>query len=223
MIVDTPLSAYLADPTEFNRDALVAAHYGMCRRGARKFRRAGTDLADLEQVAVLGLLKAIRYFRTELQTPFEAYAWIMVVGELMHYVRDFERSVRLPRRIRSRERELRAASEQLAVNLGRYPSSVELATHLGLPLRELDEIRRLEGGVMSLDAATVHVATQKLEDELLLRMAVEALPERERRIIRGTFEEGLTQSELGLRLGVTQSHVSKLLARALSRLHHAVA
>lgn len=84
MIVDTPLSAYLADPTEFNRDALVAAHYGMCRRGARKFRRAGTDLADLEQVAVLGLLKAIRYFRTELQTPFEAYAWIMVVGELMH-------------------------------------------------------------------------------------------------------------------------------------------
>jgi RNA polymerase sigma-B factor len=54
-------------------------------------------------------------------------------------------------------------------------------------------------------------------------MAVDDLPERERRIVRGTFEEGLTQTELAMALGLTQSHISKLLARALMKLHHAVA
>jgi RNA polymerase sigma-B factor len=223
MNIDHQLSAYLADPNDINRDRLVVAHYGMCRRAARKFRRPGTDVADLEQVAVIGLLKAIRYFRTDFQTPFEPYAWILIVGELMHYVRDFERTVRLPRRIRARERALRDASDELASHLGRLPTARELGAHLGLPLDEIDEIRRLEGGTVSLDSVYAGATIQGMEDELCLRMAVDDLPERERRIVRGTFEEGLTQTELAVSLGLTQSHISKLLARALAKLHRAVA
>jgi RNA polymerase sigma-B factor len=223
MNIDHHLSTYLSEPSDANRDRLVVAHYGMCRRAARKFRRPGTDLADLEQVAVIGLLKAIRYFRIDFQTPFEPYAWILIVGELMHYVRDFERTVRLPRRIRARERALRDASEELAATLGRFPTAHELGAHLGLPLDEVDEIRRLEGGAVSLETVYVTAAIRGMEDDLCLRMAVDDLPERERRIVRGTFEEGLTQTELAMALGLTQSHISKLLARALMKLHHAVA
>jgi len=223
MNIDHHLSAYLADPSDANRERLVVAHYGMCRRAAKKFRRPGTDLADLKQVAVIGLLKAIRYFRTDFATPFEPYAWILIVGELMHYVRDSERTVRIPRRIRARERALRDASEELASQLGRFPTARELGAYLGLPLDEIDEIRRLEGGTVSLDSVYVSAPIQGMEDELCLRMAVDDLPERERRIVRGTFEEGLTQTELAMSLGLTQSHISKLLARALSKLHRAVA
>jgi len=223
MKIDHTLAAYLEDPSDSNRDRLVVAHYGMCRRAARKFRRPGTDLADLDQVAVIGLLKAIRYFRIDFQTPFEAYAWILIVGELMHYVRDFERTVRLPRRIRARERALRDATEELASVLGRFPTARELGSHLDLPLSEIDEIRRLEGGTVPLESGQLTAAIKSMEDELCLRMAVDDLPERERRIVRGTFEEGLTQTELAMALGLTQSHISKLLARALTKLHRAVA
>jgi len=220
---DAALAAYLSEPSEAHRDRLVAAHYGMCRRGARKFRRIGTDLADLEQVAALGLLKAIRYFRPDFETPFEAYAWILIVGELMHYVRDFERTIRVPRRIRTREREVRSASEALCMRFGRFPSTIEVAQHLGLAPRDIDEVRRLDTAVCSLDASPAHVRTESIEESLFLRMAIDALPTREQTIVRGTFEEGLTQSELGTRLGLTQSHVSKLLARALVKLQQAVA
>jgi len=220
---DSALAAYVADPTDANRERLVGAHYGMCRRAARKFCRPGTDLADLEQVAAIGLLKAIRYFRIDFETPFEGYAWILIVGELMHYVRDFERAVRLPRKLRTRERALRDATEELVKRLGRFPSARELGGHLGLALDDVDEIRRLEGGTVSLESVYVTVAIAGMEEELCLRMAVDDLPERERRIVRGTFEEGLTQTELALALGLTQSHISKLLARALTKLHRAVA
>jgi RNA polymerase sigma-B factor len=223
MNIESSHAAYIADPSDANRDRLVVVHYGMCRRAARKFRRPGTDLADLEQVAVIGLLKAIRYFQADFKTPFEGYAWILIVGELMHYVRDFERSIRLPRRIRARERSLRDASERLTMSLGRFPSASELATHLGLALDEIDEIRRLDGGTVSIDGVTVSASIPDIEDELCLRLAIEDLPDRERRIVRGTFEEGLTQTELASSLGITQSHISKLLARALTKLHRAVA
>jgi RNA polymerase sigma-B factor len=223
MTIDHHVLTYLADPSDVNRERVVVAHYGMCRRAARKFRRPGTDLADLEQVAVIGLLKAIRYFRSDFETPFEPYAWILIVGELMHYVRDFERTVRLPRRIRARERALRDASEELTSRLGRFPTAHELGAHLRLPLDEIDEIRRIEGGTVSLETVAVTAAIKGMEDDLCLRLAIEDLPERERRIVRGTFEEGLTQTELAAVLGLTQSHISKLLARALTKLHRAVA
>jgi RNA polymerase sigma-B factor len=223
MNLDQHVSTYLADPSDANRDRVVIAHYGMCRRAAKKFRRPGTDIADLEQVAVIGLLKAIRYFRSDFETPFEPYAWILIVGELMHYVRDFERTVRLPRRIRARERAVRDASEELTSRLGRFPTAHELGAHLRLRLDEIDEIRRLDGATASLESVHVTAAVAGMEDDLCLRMAVDTLPERERRIVRGTFEEGLTQTELAAVLGLTQSHISKLLARALTKLHRDVA
>ncbi len=91
------LNHYCAERTVDRRNAVVDAHRYLCSRGARKFKRAHNDRADLEQVAAVGLIKAATNYRADMQTPFQAYAWIMIVGELMHYVRDHERMVRAPR------------------------------------------------------------------------------------------------------------------------------
>jgi RNA polymerase sigma-B factor len=221
--IDPVIADYLANPSERNRELAVSTYYRLCRRAARKFQRRGTDIDDLEQVAAIGLLKALRNFRSSFETPFSAYAWIMIVGELMHYVRDCERTVRLPRRIRTRERAMRIASDEIVMRLGRFPSAREIGSHLGLPLDEVDEIRRLESVIVPLESAAGQPHARAMEDALILRLAVEQLPERERLIVRGTFEEGLTQTELAACLGLTQSHISKLLARALTKLYCAVA
>ena len=79
------------------RERLVAQYWYLCRRAARRFMRRGLDRADLEQTGAIGLIKAVDRFDPEQRAPFEAYAWLLVVGELMHYVRDSERVLRAPR------------------------------------------------------------------------------------------------------------------------------
>ncbi|HYW53813.1 MAG TPA: sigma factor, partial [Dongiaceae bacterium] len=76
------VSRYCAERTVERRNAVVDAHRHLCVRGARKFKRAHNDRADLEQIAAVGLIKAASNYRAEMQTPFQAYAWIMIVGEL---------------------------------------------------------------------------------------------------------------------------------------------
>ena len=99
--LDAELEFWLNDRTKENRDRLFARYHYLCARAARKFCRRGADRADLEQIAAIGLLKACDRYDGRLKTPFEAFAWLFVIGELMHYVRDQERLVRAPRRLRA--------------------------------------------------------------------------------------------------------------------------
>ncbi len=98
-------------------ESLVAGFRHLCRRGARKFWRSGLERCDLEQVAAIGLIKAAQRYDSAVGTPFEAYAWLFVVGELMHYVRDFERTIRLPRRLVNLERRYARAHESFSGRL----------------------------------------------------------------------------------------------------------
>ena len=82
------------------RERLVAEYRYLCRRAARRFMRRGLDRADLEQVGAIGLLKAVDRYDPAHRAPFEAYAWLLIAGELMHYVRDCERVLRAPRGVR---------------------------------------------------------------------------------------------------------------------------
>jgi RNA polymerase sigma-B factor len=234
---DVVLERYCAERSVEARNAVVDAYRHLCRRGARKFKRAINERADLEQVAAIGLIKAVDHYRDEMRTPFEAYAWIMIVGELMHYVRDHERIVRIPRPVRSLERRCSVAWEEFVVQHQREPSSRDLAGVLGVPVTAVVEVH----GVRGVDRVPLPDPSQTdepervelladasdpigLEDRVALALALAELNERERTIVLGTYGAGLTQSELGQRLGLSQSHVSKLLARALHQLarEHAV-
>jgi RNA polymerase sigma-B factor len=204
----------------------------LCKRGARKFRRPDSDPADLEQVAAIGLLKATESYRPERLTPFEPYAWIVMVGELMHYVRDSEQPIRVPRRIRSLDRRYAEAWEMLSADLHAEPTPRQLADALDVGVDIIEQLQSMRRGLISeidvrggnrFDAVAAPPHGLALEERLLLRMAVDELNERERVIVLGTFGAGLSQAEVAARLGLSQSQVSKLLARALGKLSQLVA
>jgi RNA polymerase sigma-B factor len=171
-----------------------------------------------------------------MQTPFQAYAWIIVVGELMHYVRDHERMVRAPRMLLTLEKRHAQAWEAFTVAHHREPSTAELAAALGVTVETIAELRGLRrvehvplpepdspDGPERIDLLADTTVGIALEERIALTLAVDELAERERTIVLGTYGAGLTQSELGERLGLSQSHVSKLLARALGKLSRRVA
>ena len=208
-------------------DHLVAAYHYLCRRGARKFLRSGLERSDLEQVAAIGLIKASRRYNEATRTPFEAYAWLMIVGELMHHVRDFERPIRLPRALQTLEQRYTRAHDALLGRFGREPSDDELAIELGVLVTAVRELRRTRETALtaSLDAidtrAAVAPAAADVEDRLLVDAAFRSLNIDERRIIAGVYILGLTQLEVGRRLGISPKRVSRAHHGALARMKHA--
>jgi RNA polymerase sigma-B factor len=233
---DVVVARYCAERTVERRNAVVDAYRHLCSRGARKFKRPHNDRADLEQVAAVGLIKAAANYRPEMQTPFQAYAWIMIVGELMHYVRDHERIVRAPRSLLALERQYAAAWDAFAAKCHREPTACELAAALGVTAETVAHLRNLrradhvplpepdsEDGPERIDLLADNAIGIALEERVALTLAVEELGERERTIVIGIYGAGLTQSELGARLGLSQSHISKLLTRALHKLGRCVA
>jgi RNA polymerase sigma-B factor len=233
MTPQAALARYLAEPTQCNRDRLVAAYWYLCLRGAKKFGRAGIDRADLAQVGAIGLLKAVHQYDAQLRTPFEAYAWLLVVGELMHYVRDHERIVRIPRGLRALEKRYSLVTAMLSAQLGRTPTPAEIAAELHVGAAVVDELRLLRRGgpVVSLEAYTgsptgelaAGSAGVGVDEKLSLRAAIDELAERERLAVLGSFAAGLSQAQLGRRLGISQSQVSKVIKKALDKLHRQVA
>ena len=241
MIADHRLEAlkrYISERSIENRNAVVAAHRYLCRRGARKFFRGTVERTDLEQVAAIGLIKACSRYDGSYETPFEAYAWLMIVGELMHFVRDHERLVRVPRQVRTLERRFRAAYDKLSCSLQREPSQKEIAVELGVAISDLDELRMLRTQRLAEDdggdftrvtrehegriSAMIH-KEDDVEDRLALAAALRQLSERERRIVGGIFFHQCTQAEVGKQLGISQRQVSRVLARTLQRLAKLIA
>jgi RNA polymerase sigma-B factor len=234
MTPDDALSAYLSERTKRNRDNLIVAYWYLCLRGAKKFYRAGVDRADLAQVAAIGLIKAVEHYDPGLRTPFEAYAWLLVVGELMHYVRDHERIVRIPRSLRALEKRYALVTEMLSLRLGRAPAPSEIAAELCIDAATVDELRLLRrgGSVVSLEAytgsPTGEIAASiepgiALDERITLQVAIAGLGETERAAVLGSFAAGMSQAQLGERLGISQSQVSKVIKRALGKLQQRVA
>ena len=223
---------YLADRSQAHRDDLIAAHLYLCRRGARKFRRSESEPADLEQVAAIGLVKATDAYRSDRTTPFEAYAWIMIVGELMHYVRDSERAIRIPRALQSLDRRYLAAWERLAARNHAEPTARQLALELEVSPDVIEELQTVRRSAWSpsnrRDGAHYERGLHdgralSLEDRIAVLVAVDELDPRERVIVFGTYGSGLSQAEIALLLRLSQSQVSKLHTRALGKLSEKVA
>jgi RNA polymerase sigma-B factor len=226
------VARYVSQRSQVNRDAVIAAHMYLCKRGARKFRRSGSEPADLEQVAAIGLVKAAGAYLAERTTPFEAYAWIVIVGELMHYVRDCERAIRLPRWLRAVDRQYLRAWEALAAHQQAEPTMRQLADALDVDLEVVGQLQALRGGdgcidersaPPRIDGLPAPAAGVSLEERLTIVMAIDELTEREKTIVLGTFGAGLSQAEIAALLRVSQSQVSKILARALGKLSTKVA
>lgn len=225
--LDAALEFWLNDRSKENRDRLFGQYQYLCSRGARKFMRRGVDRCDLEQIAAIGLIKACDRYDGRLNTPFEAFAWLFVVGELMHYVRDHERLVRAPRRLRDRERRYQQTHDALIMELGREPSMYEVSVRMNLTLREIEELvlYRAQAVPESLDALEPHelgpcsYTLEEREDRLMTESALSCLTDTERAIILALYAKGYSQVEVSERMGYSRRHISRLHRAALRKMH----
>jgi RNA polymerase sigma-B factor len=208
------------------RDRVIEAHRYLCPRAARKFVRGGIDRADLEQIAAIGLIKAVDRYDAMQTTPFEAYAWQLVVGELMHHVRDHERLLRAPRRVREMERRWVSAERELWGLLGHEPSEREVAGYVNATDTQRREVHeyRASDSVVSLDglrtaqARATDDALEVVLDRVTIQRLVMRLSPLERKILHGLYMEGIALADLANRLGYSRRHVTRLHRAALKRL-----
>jgi RNA polymerase sigma-B factor len=219
------------------RDALIADHLGLAIALARRFAGRGEAVEDLEQIATLGLLKAVERFEPERGLAFSTFATPTISGEIKRHFRDRSWSIRVPRALQELGLRLTSTVAELTNGLGRSPTLHEIAQQL-----EVDPEAVLE----AMEANRAY-ATQSLDaqmpgddrtlgdtiggdepgmDDVEVKMVVgdllATLPEREQTILRLRFFDGLTQTEIADQVGISQMHVSRLLSRSLETLRRAV-
>jgi RNA polymerase sigma-B factor len=214
------------------RNRLIEEHLSLARTLARRFANRNEPLDDLEQVAMLGVLKAVERFDPEHGTPFAAFAIPTVVGELRRHFRDRGWMVRVPRRVQDLHLRIGTVVSELSQQLGRSPSPTEIAEAAGV--RDEDVLEALEAGnryrPTSLDVAATgadgdsrmgraDVELLSVEDRATLLHLLRRLPERERRVMYMRYFEDMTQAEIAEAIGVSQMHVSRLLTRSLDALN----
>jgi RNA polymerase sigma-B factor len=222
------------------RDELVERFMPLARSLARRYMGAREPLDDLQQVASLGLLKAIDRFQPAQGNAFSSFAVPTILGELKRYFRDYGWSAHVPRGAQEAALKVERAQQRLAGLSGRSPSVAELAEHLEWTVEQV--LEALEAGSahhsVSLEAPTeadgedhqtlgdsIGIADrdlESLEESLSFAAAARALDEREQRVLALRFVEDRTQSEIAAILGVSQMQVSRILRRAIERLRRAL-
>jgi RNA polymerase sigma-B factor len=217
------------------RERVIELYIPLAAYLARRFRNRGEPYDDLTQVAVIGLIKTVDGYDPERGVEFASYAIPTIVGELKRHFRDKGWSVRVPRRLQELKLELAKAVGELTQQLQRSPTVVDLAEHLGI---SEDEVLSGLDTANAYSALSLHTpvagqetgpevmdllgdedpALQGVEDRATLRPLIRQLPAREQKIIGLRFFGNLTQSQIAKEIGISQMHVSRLLARSLKQL-----
>ncbi len=216
-------------------DDVVVSQLGLARSIAMRYRDRGEPIEDLVQVANMALVMAVQRYRPDHGVSFAAFAVPTITGELRRYFRDRGWDVRPPRRIQELRGHVQSASQDLVHELGRTPTTAEVATRLGVDEREVRETLTATEGYhsLSLDApapdgsGTATLADvvggpdgqlEQVNDLAAVRPLLARLGERDRHILALRFFRGCTQQEIADDIGVTQMQVSRLLTQALARL-----
>ena len=216
-------------------ELLVIRYQGLVRSCVRPYRGSPVPTEDLMQVGYFGLMKAIGHFNPAAGAGLAAYARPCISGKLKRYFRDKRWALHVDRPVQELLLAVRDATGPLAQQLGRTPADSDLALHLGVSGDKVRQARQAQLAFQpsSLDApqpdhgAAITLADSLGEedprlDHMLGMQAVSAhwgeLPPREQQILIWDFGDGLTQAQIGRRLGISQMHVSRLRARALGHL-----
>jgi RNA polymerase sigma-B factor len=223
------------------RDVIIQRCLPLADHIAHRFSNRGEPREDLVQVARMGLVHAVNRFDAENGADFLAFAVPTMMGEVRRHFRDHGWSVKVPRRMKELNSQLKRSREDLSQRLGRAPTASEIASHLGIDREEVvqaqiassaystlssdapglgagdDEERAVSDSFGALDANL-----DKVLDIETVRPLLAALPERQRTVLMLRFFENMTQTQIAERVGVSQMHVSRLLARSLATLRDAV-
>jgi RNA polymerase sigma-B factor len=213
------------------RDELVRTHEGLARSLARRFDNRGEDLDDLVQVALLGLVKAADRFDVSMNTRFSTFATATITGELKRHFRDKRWGLHVARSAQERYLLVREATQWARQDLGRTPTTSEIAATAGvrdeevLEAQQLGEAFRLqsidalsESGEHNPDVSTNDAALGTIATRLTLESVINELPEQDRRLLRLRFVDELSQSQIAELLDVSQMQISRRLSSILAGL-----
>jgi RNA polymerase sigma-B factor len=224
------------DPNTADREAAVRRYLPLARRLAGHYRHTGEPVDDLEQVAAIGLLKAVDRFDPERGATFTSFAIPTILGELRRYFRDRTWALRVPRGLQELTLQIERARDELTGSLGRQPTLTELSRRLGtseeltLQALELSLARHsfpLDGPSCEGDEHGTGVPGRvddgyaRVEDRATLATLLATLSVRDARIVFLRFHEDLTQEAIARIVGVSQMHVSRVLYRSLAKLREA--
>jgi RNA polymerase sigma-B factor len=243
----TPMFRHLATleagSIQFKRqqEAIIERCLPLAEHIARRFRNRGEPFDDLVQVARVGLINAVTRYNVDNGAEFISFAVPTIMGEVRRHFRDHGWSVKVPRRLKDLNAQLRRSREELTRRLGRAPTASEIAAELGI---DRDEVVQgliassaystlssdapagggdSEGGRCVIDTiGDLDANLDKVLDIETVRPLLAALPQREQTVLRLRFFENMTQTQIAARLGISQMHVSRLLARSLDRLRQQV-
>ena len=209
--------------------ALVDHYRGLAHLLAARATRRQGDAEDLDQVALIGLLEALRRFDPERGVAFTTFAWATVQGELKRHRRNHAWTMRVPRRLQEAYLRVASVTDELTQSLGRTPAIAEIAEATGDPVDLVIEAldvrsvyRSPTQGVApaedNLNAGGPDPGFTSVDDRATLGALIPRLPDREQQILTLRFVDQLTQSEIAERIGLSQMHVSRLLAHSLAAL-----
>jgi RNA polymerase sigma-B factor len=240
-----PLFSRLKDPTVAEdertriREQLITGHAAVAEHIARRFRNRGQRIEDLTQVAMIGLIGAVGRFDPARGSDFLSFAVPTITGEIRRYFRDATWHVHVPRRLKELSSQVNSAATELSARLGRSPRPKEIAAKLGISVEDVYE--GLQAGYAyhsdsleapdteSSDSTSLDRQFGQLDDQLtlvedreILAKALAVLPRREATIVLMRFGENLTQSQIAQRIGLSQMHVSRLLAASLAKMRQAL-
>jgi RNA polymerase sigma-B factor len=222
------------------RDRLVVGYLPLAEHIAQRFSGKGIAKDDLVQVASVGLIHAVNRFDSRKGADFLSFAVPTVMGEVRRHFRDTTWPMRVPRRLQELRLSLNQANSELSHDLGRPPTEEELAEHLGISVREVQEgyEARQAFRAVSLDeppfenenrvplAETIGAedsALEFVENHETLAPLLQELPERERKILGLRYFGDMTQTQIAEEVGISQMHVSRLLNRTLNELREELA
>ncbi|MFI6288886.1 RNA polymerase sigma factor SigF [Streptomyces sp. NPDC051018] len=216
------------------RNTLVELNLALVKFAASRFRSRSEPMEDIVQVGTIGLIKAIDRFELSRGVEFPTFAMPTIIGEIKRFFRDTSWSVRVPRRLQELRLDLAKAGDELSQRLDRSPTVGELAEHLGIERDEVVEgmaaanaytassldAQHDEGDDGSSGALADRIGYEDhglegIEYVESLKPLIAGLPPRDRKILSLRFVANMTQSEIGEELGISQMHVSRLLARTL--------
>jgi len=217
-----------------HRDRIVERCLPLADHIARRFDGRGEARDDLVQVARVGLVNAVIRYDVDTGSDFVSFAVPTIMGEVRRHFRDNSWSLKVPRRLKELHLRLGAAASELSQKLGRAPTASELAAELEMDRQEVVEglVAGSSYNTLSIDSGgggekapslvdtlgDLDLSLVQIENREALRPLLAALPERERTVLLLRFSESLTQTQIAERVGISQMHVSRLLARSLARL-----
>ncbi len=219
------------DGDQDSRDLIVQKNMRLVWSVVQRFLNRGYEPDDLFQIGCIGLLKSVDKFDLSYDVKFSTYAVPMIIGEIQRFIRD-DGTVKVSRSLKELGNKIRKAKDELSKNLGRIPTIGEVSKYLDIPQEDIilaqdasrtptsihETVFENDGDPITLLDQIDDGNEEKWFDKIALKEAIRELEDRERLIVYLRYYKDQTQSEVAVRLGISQVQVSRLEKKILKQM-----